>query len=210
VFRRVGPSPDAAKLWTDELSMRLVVVTDIYGKTKFLKESLTYLSAKYEVIEIIDPYGSNEIHFNNEEEAYSYFQEYIGLNDYIKKLYTCLKDKPFQEYHLLGFSVGASAVWAISQMLEFNQSTKGICFYGSQIRNFLQVNPKIEIDHYFPKSEPHFSVDEVIGVLNKKVNVNCFKTPFLHGFMNKKSKNYNEGGHLKYLKILSEYKSYGE
>jgi dienelactone hydrolase len=182
--------------------MILIVVTDIYGKTKFLEELLSHLLGKYEVIEIIDPYDSNEIHFKDEEEAYSFFQKYMGHNDYIKKLFSFLKVKPFQEYHLLGFSVGASAVWSISQMLEFNQSTKGICFYGSQIRNFLQVNPKIEIDHYFPKSEPHFSVDELIGILNNKVGVNCFKTDFLHGFMNKKSKNFNEVGLLKYLKIL--------
>lgn len=182
--------------------MILVVITDIYGKTKSLEESLSCLSAKYEVTEIIDPYDSNEIHFKNEEEAYSSFQEYIGLNGYIEKSYKFLKDKPFQEFHLLGFSVGATAVWAISQMLEFNQNTKGICFYGSQIRNFLQVNPKIEIEHYFPKSEPHFCVDEVIGALNKKDKVNCFKTDFLHGFMNKKSKNYNENACLKYFKIL--------
>lgn len=182
--------------------MRLVVVTDIYGKTKFLEDSLCCLSPKYENIDIIDPYTSNEIHFKNEEEAYRYFQENIGLNGYIEKLYQFLKDKQLQEYHLLGFSIGASAVWALSQMLEFNQSAKGICFYGSQIRNFLEVNPKIEIDLYFPKSESHFNVDEVIDVLNEKANVNCFKTSFLHGFMNKKSINYNEDGCAKYFEIL--------
>jgi len=182
--------------------MRLIVVADIYGKTKFLEESTSCLSSKYEVIEIIDPYDSNEIHFKNEEEAYGYFQKHIGLSGYIKKLHQFLKDKPFQEYHFLGFSIGASAVWAISQMFDFNQSTKGICFYGSQIRYYLEVHPTIEIDLYFPKSEPHFSVDAVINILSKKAKVNCFKTNYLHGFMNKKSKNYNEDGCSKYFEIL--------
>ncbi len=182
--------------------MRLVAVADIYGKTNCLEDLLSYFSQKYEAIEIIDPYESTEIDFENEKEAYKYFQEYIGFNGYIEKLYQYLKDNQFPEYHLLGFSVGASAIWAISQMLEFNKSTKGVCFYGSQIRNFSQVNPQFTIDLYFPKSESHFSVDELITVLNEKDSVNCYKTNFLHGFMNKKSKNYNEEGSCKYLEIL--------
>jgi len=57
--------------------MRLVAVANIFRKTKSLEESLSCLSAKYEVIEIIDPYESTEIDFRNEEEAYRYFQEIL-------------------------------------------------------------------------------------------------------------------------------------
>ena len=183
--------------------MRLVVVTDIYGRTKCLEELLNCLSTKYESISIIDPYENLEINFSNENEAYTHFQEKIGLNRYIDKLYQYLTDRENSEYHLLGFSVGASAVWAVSEMHQFKKKTKGICFYSSQIRNLLQVQPKIEIDLYFPKMEPCFNVDEVIGVLMEKAKVNTFKTSYLHGFMNQKSKNYNEDGFSKYLKILN-------
>lgn len=150
------------------------------------------LAPKYETIEIIDPYESIEINFENEEEAYEHFREFIGLIGYIDKLYQYLEGKQFSEHHLLGFSVGASAIWAISHKLEFKKNLKGICFYSSQIRNFLQIHPKFETDLYFPKSETHFSVDETIAVLNEKAKINCIKTSFSHGFMNKKSKNYNE------------------
>ncbi len=182
--------------------MRLVVVTDIYGRTKCLEELLNSLSTKYESIDIIDPYKNLEIDFPNENEAYIHFQEKVGLNGYTDKLYQHLKVKKYSEYHLLGFSVGASAVWAVSEMHQFNKKTKGICFYSSQIRNLLQVQPKIEIDFYFSKMEPYFNVEEAISVLRTKEKVNCFKTDYLHGFMNQKSKNYNEDGCTKYIEIL--------
>ncbi len=182
--------------------MRLIVVSDIYGKTNCLEDLLSCFSQKYQATEIIDPYEGTEIDFKNEQEAYQYFLKYIGVDGYIGKLYQYLKNNSFPEYHLLGFSVGASAIWAVSQMLEFKEDTKGICFYGSQIRNFLEIHPKFKIDLYFPKEESHFNVDKVIAALNEKNKVSCFKTSFLHGFMNKKSKNYNESGFTEYIERL--------
>ena len=180
--------------------MRLVAITDIYGKTSWFEDLLKVFSTKYESIEIVDPYENIEIDFENENEAYDYFQEKIGLNGYIEKLHQHLRRGQQQtEHHLLGFSVGASAVWSVSEMLEVKKRTKGICFYSSQIRNLLHVNPKIEIEIYFPKMEPYFNIDVAIDVLMKKNKVNCFKTSYLHGFMNKKSKNYNEVGFSKGL-----------
>lgn len=184
------------------MEMILVAVTDIYGRTSFFYELLTILKPKYEVIEVVDPYNNLEIHFNNEQEAYTYFQEQIGLKGYIAKLHQLLIDNKYLEVHLLGFSVGASAVWAISELLNFSSNSKGICFYGSQIRNLKQVRPLIEMDLYFPITEQHFDVNELIKKLNNRPKINCYKTDYLHGFMNKKSKNFNESGYIKYMEIL--------
>ena len=184
--------------------MRLIVVTDIYGRTKCLEELLHSFSKRYDSIDLIDPYENLEIDFCNETEAYTHFQEKIGLNGYTEKLYQYLRVNKISECHLLGFSVGASAVWVVSEMHQFNKKTKGICFYSSQIRNLSQVQPKIEIDFYFSKMEPYFNVEAVISILRTKAKVNCFKTDYLHGFMNQKSKNYNADACNKYIEILKK------
>ena len=184
--------------------MRLVAVTDIFGRTSCLEELLSALSAKYESIEIVDPYEGVEIPFKDEDEAYDHFQQTIGLDGYIEKLSRYLiNNGQYFKNHLLGFSVGASAVWAASGMPDIDKRTKGLCFYGSQIRNLLHVQPKIEMDLYFPKMEPGFNVDEVIATLAKKDKVYCFQTSYLHGFMNKKSKNFDEAGYTEYIGILN-------
>jgi hypothetical protein len=58
--------------------MRLVVVTDIYGRTKWLEGLLNFLSTKYESINIIEPYENLEIDFSNENEAYTHFKKRLG------------------------------------------------------------------------------------------------------------------------------------
>jgi hypothetical protein len=182
--------------------MKLVVLADIYGKTKYLEKLVKCLSYKYSSIDIIDPYESLKITFLNEADAYSYFQKNCGIDNYIDKLYQYLKVQQNNKYHLLGFSIGASVVWAVSEIYQFNEKVKAICFYGSQIRNFLHIQPNIEIDLYFAKRELNLNTNEIINTLMKKTKVNCFKTNYLHGFMNHESKNYNENGYTKYIEIL--------
>jgi len=182
--------------------MKLIVLTDIYGKTKHLEKLVQSLSSKYSSIDIIDPYESLKIDFLNEADAYTYFQKNCGLDNYIDKLSQYLKVQQNNEYHLLGFSIGASVIWAVSEKYQFNEKVKAICFYGSQIRNFLYIQPNIKVDLYFAKKELNFNTDEIINILMKKTKVNCFKTDYLHGFMNQESKNYNKNGYTKYIDIL--------
>jgi dienelactone hydrolase len=103
---------------------------------------------------------------------------------------------------LVGFSVGASALWALSGEIYMQRKIKAICFYGSQIRHYSEINPIIEIELFFPEHEPHFNVAKLISKLSHKKNVQCHMVPYLHGFMNKKSDNFNKTGYHNYLKIL--------
>lgn len=141
--------------------------------------------------------------FGNEGEAYEHFRQYIGLDGYIEKLMQHLQANTVGcEQHLLGFSVGGSAIWAVSARLEFEHSVKGICFYSSQIRNLLHLQPRVPIDLYFPKLETHFNVDEVMAAVSLTPRVNCYNTAYLHGFMNEKSVNFDKDGCKNYLEIL--------
>lgn len=184
--------------------MNIIAVTDIFGKTVALENLLKELSGYYESIEIVDPYENKTHHFKNENDAYRYFQKEVGLEKYIELLYTKLQHRESSSQILIGFSVGASAVWVVSNRLESFSNTKGFCFYSSQVKNYLEVSPKIEIDFYFSKSEPAYDVSEMHARLSRKSNVTCYKTSYLHGFMNRYSQNFNETGYYNYLKKLKE------
>lgn len=183
--------------------MQLIAVTDIFGRTRYFEELLKHISSKYSSIQVVDPYNGQEIDFKNETAAYNHFQETMGLGNYSEYLYQQLNNNEDVEQVLLGFSVGASALWVISDTLKPYKKTKAICFYSSQVRNYLHVEPKIVVDFFFSKSEPGYDVNEVVHRLSNKANVSCYKTEYSHGFMNRKSGNYNELGYRKHLEILN-------
>ena len=182
--------------------MQLIAVTDIFGKTECFEEFLGNISPSYDSVEVLDPYGGEEIDFKDGAEAYGYFQKKMGLKAYSQTLLKNLKGKEKQRVTLLGFSVGASAIWAVSEELELFSNMKAICFYSSQVRNYLDVNPSILIDLYFSKAEPSYDVEEVIAKLSIKPKVQCHKTEYGHGFMNRKSKNFSQRGYTQYLDCL--------
>ncbi|WP_136795423.1 dienelactone hydrolase family protein [Desulfosediminicola ganghwensis] len=184
--------------------MKLKVVSDIFGNTKALLELLSNISNKYSHVEVIDPYGGEDLSFRDETEAYAYFKSQIGLDTYAETLHAKLQGNQSEEITLLGFSVGASAIWALSEKLELYKDTKAICFYSSQLRMYLEINPKIPITWYFAATEPTYDVQQVCERLSFKANVQCHKTKYLHGFMNERSNNFDREGYASFLSILGK------
>ena len=107
-----------------------------------------------------------------------------------------------ESLRLIGFSVGASAIWQISEKEELPEVLNATCFYGSQIRNNINVNSKFPIHLIFPKSEEHFSVSELTKEIRDKEKVGVEQTDFLHGFMNTHSQNYDQLGYNQHLQAL--------
>lgn len=186
--------------------MNLIAVTDIFGKTQCFEELLNDISPNYSSIEVVDPYNGERIDFRDEDEAYKHFLKVMGVEQYSKHLNQKLIGKENVEQLLLGFSVGASAVWLISETLKLHKKTKGVCFYSSQVRKYLHMEPKIGIDFFFSKSEPTYDINAVASRLSCKENVNCYETDYFHGFMNKKSPNFNQVGYEKYLERLNGWR----
>ncbi len=178
--------------------MQTVVVSDIFGRTKALERLCARLAGEYE---IIDPYAGKEMRFDDEARAYEYFMETIGLNGYAERLQGYLAGCK-KEIVIIGFSVGASAIWRISESLDEKRVKKVVGFYGSQIRHGLTIEPSVEVDLYLPASEPTFSVADLADRLTEKSKVRIHRTPYLHGFMNELSVNFNREGYLDYIDLL--------
>lgn len=175
-----------------------IIVSDIFGRTKALEK---FASAFTNNFEIFDPYSSEMMDFANETDAYKYFTSEVGLDKYADSLSTKIKSVA-KQVTLIGFSVGASAIWKISMQEQLENITTATCFYGSQIRNCRDINPLFPIQLIFPATETHFSVSDLIIDLSAKENVTIQQVAFFHGFMNTHSQNYDQSGYNQFTKEL--------
>jgi len=176
--------------------MNLVLITDIFGITSGLLEISKQLNAQ-----IIDPYAGVEMHFNDEASAYAYFSENVGLDCYLEIL-----SAKFESLNsatiAIGFSIGASVLWRYAAADTDGKLQRGYCFYGSQIRNYLQLVPNFPLQLILPKFEQHFSVAQLADDLAECKNLTIVKTGSLHGFMNRCSVNYDRQACQKQLQQL--------
>lgn len=181
--------------------MKYIIVSDIFGKTPalaLLSESICTIGDAH----IVTPYGNNDYYFLNESEAYEYFTQHVGIERYYKELNEHLLSIK-QPFRLIGFSVGAAVCW---QYIAKNNSENVIqsdLFYGSQIRNMQSLEPKSPVNLIMPKSEDHFSVNDLIEVLMVKKHTSIDHTKYLHGFMNPLSKHYCQQAYDYYVNVLS-------
>ncbi|MGJ8678930.1 hypothetical protein [Paraglaciecola sp.] len=183
--------------------MNTILVTDIFGKTPALIELGKALNTSM----IVDPYDGIDMAFNNETEAYTYFVEKVGFENYLITLTKAVKSASSIN-KLIGFSIGAAAIWKLSENPAIKNVNGGICYYGSQIRNLKQVNPLFEVDLIFPKCESHFDVDKLRAEITGKPNVNIVQTQYLHGFMNPLSDNFNGLAYQQQLEWLQMKTNY--
>jgi dienelactone hydrolase len=176
----------------------LIIVSDIFGRTPELEELASELWGRYEQIHIIDPYEGHIINLGNEQEAYQYFQKHSSIEELAGTVRDQIADSN-AVFDLVGFSVGASAIWYLSETEHFEKINTAVCFYGSRIRDMLDKTPRFNIQLVFPALEHHFDVARLASVLSEKTNVACTRTKFMHGFMNKKSENFDAVGYCDFL-----------
>jgi len=181
--------------------MNIIVVSDIFGKTP----ALITLAEDIGAMTIIDPYKGVDMGFEDESQAYAYFVEQVGFEQYFNILQNKLQNQlnSIGDMNvLIGFSIGASAIWKLSDNPAITNVHKGICYYGSQIRNLTTVTPHFNIELLFPEKEDHFDVLTLQAELSQKKNVEITQTNYLHGFMNLHSDNYNQTAYNEHINWL--------
>ena len=181
--------------------MDTIVVSDIFGRTPALEKFCNDLHST--TVKIVDPFDGYFMGFKTESEAYSYFIENIGLEKYSEILINKFLNSK-EKNTLIGFSIGASAIWKASNVLSKKVIFNSFCFYGSQIRNFTNIEPNFNVNIILPKEEETFSVHELEKMITHKQKVTVYNSNYLHGFMNLYSNNYNKNGYNMYLKWLSQ------
>lgn len=182
----------------------ILLATDIFGKTNAVEAFSERLSAVGEKVHIFDPYDAKPMHFQNENEAYEVFMQTCGLESYAEMCQKTLDALCDEEVILIGFSMGASALWKALDGREEGNIKHFYGFYASQIRHFLDANPRVPCTLVFPNCEPHFNVEALISKLATKEMLTCIKTPYSHGFMNPLSVNYDAKGYTEYCEWIED------
>ena len=169
--------------------MDILIASDIFGHTPDLDRLAARLGADH--THILAPHDRA---FTDEAQAYEFFTRSTNIPAYAEKISDTLASLKFknQPLVLVGFSIGAAAIWLVSANQEFSWIQRAFCFYGSRIRDHRDICPAFPVDLIFPKKELHFDVLELTRELAGIPKVSCFREESgLHGFMNPRSANFS-------------------
>lgn len=171
----------------------VLVLHEIYGINEHMKEVCRNLAELgYDVVcpDLLD--GKPSFSYEQQEEAYRYFLNFVGFESAVKKATFLLRqaEADYKKIILVGYSVGATIAWLCS---EKNTNCNGmIGYYGSRIRKYLEVTPSCPMLLFFPEEEASFDPKELRSELIKKENVEVHILEGSHGFADPFSGKYNK------------------
>ncbi|MCM3782092.1 dienelactone hydrolase family protein [Neobacillus mesonae] len=169
----------------------IIVIHEVYGINQHIESVCKKLSEQN--FDVICPNllgRETSFKYSQEDVAYRHFMENVGISNAmhkIKNLLTEVKDE-YGKIFIIGFSVGATVAWLCSN----EECVDGIVgYYGSRIRDYVDLTPQCPTILFFPQEEQSFDVDELISVLETK-NVEIHKFNGKHGFCDPYSLQYDE------------------
>jgi dienelactone hydrolase len=167
----------------------VILVHEIHG----VNQHMRYISHLIDQlgVDVICPdlYPSGISAGESEEEVYDSFFKYVGFQKASSQIKKSIEDSrgKYKYIYVVGFSAGATAAWLCSE----HEAVSGVlCFYGSRIRDYVEVNPIARTILFFSSREKSFDVIPLITRLEKKENQNIDIHLFdaEHGFANPYSK----------------------
>lgn len=175
-----------------------LIATDIFGKTDALRQLVDDIPGESK---ILDPYGGKVITFSDEAQAYAVFNQQVGHDNFAEGLRQEINNTE-GAFQLLGFSAGATACWRNACEDKNPDLLQAICIYGSQIRHYCHLRPTAPTTIVLPARENSFDVTTHAEVLAKVPLTTLKKTPYLHGYMNRLSLNFDKDGYSETLHWL--------
>ncbi|WP_408010249.1 dienelactone hydrolase family protein [Pseudalkalibacillus sp. A8] len=186
----------------------IIIVHEIYGINQHMVDLCELLSEQN--FDVICPnLLEQEIPFDYSQEvkAYHNFMDNVGFTNGLHKVKNILLDiqDEYSKIFIIGFSVGATVAWLCSE----EECVDGIVgYYGSRIRDYVNIYPKCPVLLFFPKAEKSFNVDELVSTLDKP-NINVHICRGEHGFSDPYSSKYNEElAQNTFRETLSFFKNY--
>ncbi|MDN4084509.1 dienelactone hydrolase family protein [Paenibacillus polymyxa] len=168
----------------------IVVLHEIYGINQHIQNYCSLLSDEgYDVIcpNLIGK--ETPLDYSQEEAAYAHFMKNIGFEHasyHIESLLLSIRAR-YKKVFIVGFSIGATIAWLCSK----EKYVDGIVgYYGSRIRNYLEITPHCPTLLFFPQEEISFNVDELISALDNH-NIRVHKFSGKHGFSDPYSPRYH-------------------
>lgn len=179
----------------------VVIIPEIYGINQYIKDWADFFKDQGYDVFCVDLSGRGHVYkYSESNEAYSEFMTEIGFERYkeiavyIKELKLCYK-----KIIVFGSSVGATIAWRLTE----SRCCDGmIGYYGSRIRDYLEVNPICPCLLVFPEQEKSFEVQAIIPKLKHNGTVVTRVLPGEHGFADPYGNDFNEQSGKKGLDMV--------
>ncbi len=182
----------------------IIVCHEIYGINQHIKDVCHKLSKVG--FDVICPNLLNReqpFPYADEQKAYHHFTENVGFTysaNNIKDIVLKYR-KHYRKIFIVGFSVGATIAWLCSN----EDHIDGIVgYYGSRIRDYLDVVPSYPTLLFFPEEERSFHVNELLENLTHS-NIELYKMKGHHGFSDPFSPNYHANSATKAFNKMIEF-----
>lgn len=181
----------------------IILLHEIYGLNdhiNYYKEIL--MSEGYDVL---TPNLLNREPFSyaEEQEAYMYFRNAIGMEDAVLQLKSIIEPyrSQYQRVFIIGFSVGATIAWLCSRL----RVDGVIGFYGSRIRDYTDMIPSSNTLLIFASNEISFDVTRLQKRLRTLPQTQVHVVEGEHGFMNPFHSNYLEHETMKCTEMMLRF-----
>lgn len=168
-----------------ERPRRLLVAADIYGVTPALRALATDLGGDVELLSPWEGEGSPQA---TEQASHAAFVAGPGFDAYAERIALAAAGEPVM---LVGFSVGATAAWLFAAGRHCHPDSRLVLFYGSRIRNYLDLRPRCRVEAIFAEHEAAFDPHAVAAAIASETVRTVVVPGSTHGFMNALSPGYD-------------------
>ncbi len=175
----------------------IIILHEIYGVNRHILDTANkFKNAGYDSL-CPDLLGlDRSFTYHEQQKAYKHFIEKIGFMEAAHQVTALIaheKNKGYNRIILCGYSVGATVSWLCSQ----DKNVAGaIGFYGSRIRDYLQITPACPTLLIFPSHEKAYDVQNFADSI-KKPNVRVNILEGNHGFADPFSPEYDRFSSLR-------------
>lgn len=183
----------------------IIILHEIYGINQHIQMVCEKFSNDgYDIIcpnliNLSEPFS-----YDLEEEAYKHFMNNIGFDSAVKQVKQLIVEakKQYKHVYLLGYSIGATIAWICSG--EEKMCNGIIGYYGSRIRDYINITPKCPVLLIFPAEESSFNVQELVDSLRKR-DTDAYMLNGKHGFSNPFSKDYCRQSSKEAERLVDEF-----
>lgn len=169
-----------------QAKMKIIIATDIHGINQQLRAMFQDFGNE---VTFLSPWPDESSPYANEQEAVAAFQADHGMEKYQQQIAQEAGNAPAI---LIGFSVGATALWRYIASELCHPQSRAQLYYGSRIRDHQTSIPRCQTRVIFAEHEASFQPVDIIANITHP-NVECsIIAGTHHGFMNPRSPNFRE------------------
>jgi len=168
----------------------VIILHEIYGINQYIMDLADFFNDQgYDTYCLNLNHRENCFSYSEQEEAYVYFKTKIGFNG-CKEVEGFIKELSGEYNHVIifGSSVGATIAWRLTENCYCNGM---IGFYGSRIRDYLDVDPNCPCLLLFAEDEEAFCIEDILPQFKEKKDVRAEVLEGKHGFGDRYAKNYH-------------------